>query len=279
LQVYKKSLGPSFNVVENGGWYALEQKANAALASSNFDKLRPNLKTDVVQAGGWNAVKQLSADPKGELLQILHDSSSSLVPYYRAIIALLEASGKGFESSVVDGEWILATQSQGFNSPLVQKFVSNFENSVNSYSNFNVEKEEFYGTVKVLGGLGEIKSTVEYRPVADNFSQDANGKIVLRRVACDITDATFKFWKLPKLSLPLKVKGGYLDFLYLDQDIRVTRGNRGGLFVHTRPDAASSSVACACSLIKAIKAIVRLPLTILKLGLKMLTKKNSLATA
>ena len=38
-----------------------------------------------------------------------------------------------------------------------------------------------------------------------------------------------------QMQLPLKKKGGYLDVLYLDDDIRITRGNRGGLFVHFRP--------------------------------------------
>jgi hypothetical protein len=59
----------------------------------------------------------------------------------------------------------------------------------------------------------------------------------LRRIGCDIVKATFKFWKLPTVSLSfLKKKGGYLDFVYLDKDIRITRGNKGGLFVHFRSD-------------------------------------------
>lgn len=77
----------------------------------------------------------------------------------------------------------------------------------------------------------------QYNPVASNFDKTTDGKIVLRRIACDITGATFKYKKLPKLSLPfLKKKGGYLDFLYMDDDIRITRGNRGGLFVHLKPE-------------------------------------------
>lgn len=82
-----------------------------------------------------------------------------------------------------------------------------------------------------------IHFEIQYTPVAKNFDKTADGKIVLRRIACDIIGATFKYKKLPKLSLPfLKKKGGYLDFLYLDDDIRVTRGNKGGLFVHFKPE-------------------------------------------
>lgn len=61
------------------------------------------------------------------------------------------------------------------------------------------------------------------------------GKVVLRRIECDIIGASWKFWKLPRVPLPLKVKGGYLDFEYLDGDLRITKGNRGGVFVHFRP--------------------------------------------
>lgn len=78
---------------------------------------------------------------------------------------------------------------------------------------------------------------MQYSPVAKNFDKTSDGKIVLRRIACDITEATFKYRKFPKLKLPfLKKRGGYLDFLYMDDDIRVTKGNRGGIFVHFRPE-------------------------------------------
>ena len=63
-----------------------------------------------------------------------------------------------------------------------------------------------------------------------------DGKVVLRRISCDIVGASWKFWFFPKIPLPLRVKGGSLDFVYMDEDIRITRGNRGGLFVHFRPE-------------------------------------------
>ena len=31
--------------------------------------------------------------------------------------------------------------------------------------------------------------------------------------------------------------GGYIDWLYLDEGLRVTRGNKGSLFVHTREES------------------------------------------
>jgi hypothetical protein len=41
------------------------------------------------------------------------------------------------------------------------------------------------------------------------------------------------------LKVPLGIKGtGYVDWLYLDDSLRVTRGSKGSLFVHVRDDDA-----------------------------------------
>jgi hypothetical protein len=62
-----------------------------------------------------------------------------------------------------------------------------------------------------------------------------DGKIVLRRIIVKLVNAFIKIWKLPGLPIPVPRKKGYLDVIYLDDDLRVTKGNRGGLFVHMRP--------------------------------------------
>ena len=78
---------------------------------------------------------------------------------------------------------------------------------------------------------------IKYEPQTTAYSKTTDGKIVLRRIGCDIIRAGFKVWKLPRIGLPfLRRKGGYLEFVYMDKDIRVTKGNRGGLFVHFRPE-------------------------------------------
>ena len=42
-------------------------------------------------------------------------------------------------------------------------------------------------------------------------------------------------WK--PLWVPLPLRGeGYLDVVYLSPTMRITRGNRGGVFVHLRPE-------------------------------------------
>ena len=38
-----------------------------------------------------------------------------------------------------------------------------------------------------------------------------------------------------RIPLPLKnTEPGYIDWLYLDEGLRVTRGNKGSYFIHTR---------------------------------------------
>mgnify|MGYP001810327894 CR=1 FL=1 len=41
-----------------------------------------------------------------------------------------------------------------------------------------------------------------------------------------------------KLPLPIRTYGrGFVEWLHLDQELRVTRGNKGSLFIHVRDDA------------------------------------------
>ncbi|KIY95935.1 putative plastid-lipid-associated protein 12 [Monoraphidium neglectum] len=47
-----------------------------------------------------------------------------------------------------------------------------------------------------------------------------------------------------KLRVPLPIKGtGFVDWLYLSDDVRVTRGSKGSLFVHVREPEAEAEVA------------------------------------
>jgi len=249
----KKSY-PTDDVVSHGGWLALESEASQALAERNFKKLKPYLQTDtfdVVKAGGWSAVQSLSADPKGALLKLAEqslrgssgdDDSGVNSDHLEAIVALLQAQGKGFDSDVIDGDWQLVLKGKG--KPKTKRrlrFLNRLlkREKLRSTSDFDVSRREFYGTAPILK-WGRLSSTVAYSPTSENFEKIGNS-IVLRRIACDIQSVSWKFWKLPKLKFPLQ-SSGYLDFVYLDKDLRVTRGNRGGLFVHMRPSAVDAIV-------------------------------------
>jgi hypothetical protein len=225
-----------------GGWNALESASTEKLAADNFATLRKSLSPSagVVAAGGWYNLQQHAADPKGALLQYVASTSSSSSQQYNldALVALLQATNKGFDSETVDGEWTLLLQRQGRNSATAQKLVGKAGGK--QVADFDVSQMKFHGVATVLK-WGKLFSTVSYRPVRDNFSVTANDKrIVIRRIACDIVGAAWKFWRFPTISLPLRRTGGFLDFVYLDRDIRVTVGNRGGLFVHARPQIAQS---------------------------------------
>lgn len=199
---------------------------------------------NVVKAGGYNNVQKLSTNPKAQLVSLivnnLRDTGGN-GDYNEegkidALITLLQDQGKGFASVTVDGEWSAVLSRQGAKSTTSQKFVGKKQKSTSSLSNFEVKAMEFENIVTTPRGNGCLKAVVKYNPIAKGFDKK-DGKIVLRRISCDIDSATFKYWKFPTLSLPfLKKKGGYLDFLYLDNDMRITKGNRGGLFIHFRPE-------------------------------------------
>jgi hypothetical protein len=261
VKEYVRRLPPGEEgVVEMGGWDAVERRAVAELAARNFEALRdriPQDRVDVVKAGGWSALRALSADPKGALLELIRgqlgdpaeiqkggggggggggDGDGASLVHLDAIAALLQAQGRGFESDAADGEWSLVLQRQADKSPAFQRLVGKGERAGSTQSNFDAKRGKFVTVVSLLRGWVKLVATVRYRPLAENFDVLKRGSIVLRRIACDIVGGYLKVWRLPGLPLPLRVEGGYLDFLYLDGDLRVTRGNRGGLFVHVRPE-------------------------------------------
>jgi len=235
----------SLDPVTEGGWFALKNRYVAEVGNKNFNKFKSNLPKDidVVAAGGYNNLIKLAADPKSEIVTIIKDSilrssgklDESQEGKIDALVALLQSQGKGFSSVVVDGEWVQVFTRQGKKSAKTQKLLSKGRNVKNSLSNFHVPMMEFENLLYTPRSNGCLKATVKYNPLAENFEKDVDGKIILRRISCDITDVNFKYWKLPTIPVPLKRSGGHLDFLYLDDDIRVTRGNRGGLFFHFRP--------------------------------------------
>ena len=153
-----------------------------------------------------------------------------------ALVGLLQSHGKGFDADLIDGSWTAVLSRQGRKSPKVQKLVSRRSKVNRAYANFNVKTQEFENESYTPHGRGTLRATVKYSPTGDGYDVAPDGSIVVRRIMCDIVKASFKYWKLPKLPLPLRAKGGFLDVLYLDEDMRITRGNRGGLFVHFRPD-------------------------------------------
>lgn len=244
FKAFLSNLPPDFSAVTEGGWFALQNRYVSEVGKDNFSKFKASLPedTDVVKVGGYDNLMKLAVDPKAELVTLIKNnlsSSGGKMNYVvdgkiDGLVALLQSQGKGFNSVMVDGDWSPVLARQGKKSPRIQKAFNKREKATKALSNFHVEAMEFENLSYTPRSNGVTKAVVKYNPVAENFEIGIDGKVVLRRIACDITDVTFKYWKLPTIPIPLKRSGGYLDFLYLDNDMRITRGNRGGLFVHFR---------------------------------------------
>jgi len=228
--------------------------------ANHFDNLRKAFPTNanIVQAGGWTNLERLSTDPKGELVKFVVEglttgnnaydtnkiqpqqqrSSSSnrnINETIEALCLLLYGMGKGFTAKGIHGDWDLVFTLQGNKSPSFQKIVGRKETVGFSKNYYNTARMIFTGDIR-FWKYGKVETAVKYTPTSDSYSKSSDGKIVVRRILCQIINAFFKWWKLPGIPFPLPKNVGYLDIIYLDHEIRVTKGNRGGLFVHFRPD-------------------------------------------
>lgn len=232
--------------------------------------IQPALPADinVVAAGGWYNVQTLYAqvkDPKATLVRLIVEgllqqqqqptgknmknpkvefsTSQDKETAMNALLILLYSAGKGFEADLAEGEWSLVYSKQGQKSPQFQKVVGRTERAGLTSNTFDTKTMTFSGDATILK-KGILSSLVKYTPLSQGYSRSPIQKnIVLRRIGCDIIGASWKFWFFPKIPLPLRVKGGYLEFVYMDKDIRITKGNRGGLFVHFRPDFMQQQLA------------------------------------
>jgi len=241
-----QKLPSDFSPVNEGGWSALNERYVSEVGSKNFHKFKATLPKDidVVAAGGFDNLMKLAADPKAELVTLIKNnvqtsgkSDYKLEGSIDALVALLQSQGRGFNSISVDGEWVSVLSRQGKKSPKLQKILGKREKSKKAFSNFLVSSMEFENLSYTPRKNGVLKATVQYNPMAENFEIGPDGKIVLRRISAEISSVSFKYKNLPKVPLlPKIIRGGHLDFVYLDDDIRITKGNKGGLFVHFRPE-------------------------------------------
>eukprot|EP00281_Chroomonas_sp_CCMP1168_P022509 CAMPEP_0206230578 /NCGR_PEP_ID=MMETSP0047_2-20121206/10341_1 /ASSEMBLY_ACC=CAM_ASM_000192 /TAXON_ID=195065 /ORGANISM="Chroomonas mesostigmatica_cf, Strain CCMP1168" /LENGTH=243 /DNA_ID=CAMNT_0053654025 /DNA_START=49 /DNA_END=780 /DNA_ORIENTATION=- len=173
-----------------------------------------------------------AAEAKTELLSLLSGTtelgkreSEERAAQIDRLVDVLAATGRNQYSPEIDGDWALVMSRNAKGSPSLQKASNAVERLGGTFQNFDVSKGSFDNFADVLGGKGRLYAGVEYKVVPE---MDGT------RISADIVDAHLKIWKV-KIPLPLRVKGGWLDFLFVDEDLRITKGNRGGLFVHVRP--------------------------------------------
>ena len=154
-----------------------------------------------------------------------------------------------FRQGRIWGDWQLVYQKNAQEATRSQKALAPWP----QYSNFLMAE---YGTEGLYGGYRtkvfrnivklqkrlELTADVAYTPPAKESEHPA-------RLASSISKATLEYrvgqrfgWKPLRIPLPLKGEG-WLDVTYCDGEMRITRGNRGGVFVHLRPELLSVEAA------------------------------------
>lgn len=183
-----------------------------------------------------DAVTGSTEKAKGELFAAICEASSGeaeteqVASRINGLVDNLAASpsGQQFDEAIVDGDWALIFTRNADGSPALQKLSRTKPGG--TFANFDVSAGKFENLVKFLDGQVNLSATVEYAPNATDPA----------RISCDLVDAQLRLGDVLSVPLPLRFSGGWLDFLYLDDDTRITRGNAGGVFVHVRPDKLAS---------------------------------------
>lgn len=208
------------------------------VGAASFKAFQPALPADfnVVKAGGWNEVFTLSAEPKESLASYLSEGlkgNSLNGGKLDTILALLYSRGKGFDSSMLGGEWKSIMVKRGTKDPKITT-----KDSISKY-----DMEEFLWTKEFSGRKSFAQRVLKFHPVGKGFSKGADGKtIILRRIEGKTLKASYKFSKLPTIPM-LRRKHVYEDTLYLDQDICVVKDHRNQVNIYVRPDYLSTLLA------------------------------------
>ena len=160
--------------------------------------------------------------PKEQLLdRIASKASDSEVS---ALIEAVEKEGGGVRqparSTAATGEWrLIWSQQQGASNPLQRQLSGSFR----TYQIISSDGKTLENRVDVVPGV------VRVRALADAAPQSASRTgVVINEVVVEVGP-----WKIP-LTGDNKGAEGFVDWLYLDDDVRITRGNKGSVFVHVR---------------------------------------------
>lgn len=159
------------------------------------------------------------------------------------IVALIEAceasyAPKSFDEKVILGNWWLKFQLDSKQGKRSQKLLAGLP----ADSNF-ITDEKGRKVFRNVARLSKKRLAV-VADVAYEISDAIPNRLLSDIVAAGITIQIGKRFGWRPLRIPLPLKGiGWLDVTYLDDKLRVTRGNRGGLFVHVRPEVLLPTTA------------------------------------
>eukprot|EP00531_Pseudo-nitzschia_arenysensis_P002472 CAMPEP_0116140124 /NCGR_PEP_ID=MMETSP0329-20121206/13673_1 /TAXON_ID=697910 /ORGANISM="Pseudo-nitzschia arenysensis, Strain B593" /LENGTH=305 /DNA_ID=CAMNT_0003635203 /DNA_START=150 /DNA_END=1067 /DNA_ORIENTATION=- len=237
---------------------------------ASLDDLKPAFpeNPNIVAAGGWHNVETMAAttnDPKSALVDFIVSGGGGgssnaatantkttnpvrITEKFEALALLLYSMGKGFTADAIDGEWDMVFAQTGKSAKFLMKHDKDKKDDKKdddknfllkivgkSKNIFDVTPMQFYEETSVFKWF-LFGKFVKYLPTYQAFSKGLDGKIVVRRMVLNVVNAFFKIWKLPGIPLKRPKSTGFLDIIYLDQDIRVTKGSKGGCYVHFRPE-------------------------------------------
>ena len=157
------------------------------------------------------------------------------------ICKIEEATPASFDEATIWGDWQLVWQKNGKKSTKSQKALTGQPATANfmmaeygssgRYGGYNTKI--FRNDVKI-GARVRVIADVEYTPPAGETPPNRLGSKICKAGVEAKLGKRFG-WK--PLWVPLPLRGeGYLDVVYLSPTMRITRGNRGGVFVHLRPE-------------------------------------------
>jgi len=166
------------------------------------------------------------ASPKERLLRLLNQKGRGRDD--AAILAAAEAlitegsprqgRSPAKNNPLAAGKWRLRWTQQGKTANPLQKALAD---KVGNWQIISGDGSELENRVALLPKL-----TVRAMAVCEPDSNTRTG-VDIEKVLLEIG-----LWKVP---LDVKTDGrGFIDWLYLDEDVRITKGNKGSLFIHTR---------------------------------------------
>ena len=142
---------------------------------------------------------------------------------------------RSFDEQAILGPWRLKYQLDGKKAQRSQKLLAPDKTGFPADSDFITDDKGR----KVFRNVARLskKRVAVIADVAYEVSEGIPNRLLSDIVAASMQIQVGKRFGLPLLRIPLPLKGlGWLDVTYLDDKLRVTRGNRGGLFVHVRPE-------------------------------------------
>ena len=142
---------------------------------------------------------------------------------------------RSFDEKAILGPWRLKYQLDGKKAQRSQKLLAPDKTGFPADSDFITDDKGR----KVFRNVARLskKRVAVIADVAYEVSEGIPNRLLSDIVAASIQIQVGKRFGIPTLRIPLPLKGlGWLDVTYLDDKLRVTRGNRGGLFVHVRPE-------------------------------------------